>query len=254
MAKQMFLEDGDIDAPIEEIKEKLKKNRGDVNIKQTLKSDGREATIYFTPDAWVKLCALVNVFSTEVQWHGLTQRISENEFEVYDIVVPPHTVGAATVTSDAEKYSRWINKLSDAEFNDLRFHGHSHVNMGVGASSTDMKYRDDVITNCGREGFYIFMIFNKKYEWSAQIYDLENNALYDTNQISLEVCSESLGFLSSFIEEAKKLATEAPKTEAPKTVTPNKRVKKAYPNVNCETTLDSYSYTTPYSKWWETED
>lgn len=256
MAKNLFLEDADIDILIEEIRERLKKNRGDVDIKQALKSDERTAVIYFTPEAWVKLYALVSSFSTEVQWHGLTERLSENEYEVYDIIVPPHTVGAATVTSDAEMYSQWINNLSDEEFNNLKFHGHSHVNMGVTPSSTDMKYRDDVITNCGREGFYIFMIFNKKNEWSAQIYDLENNALYDTKQIEVEVYSETMGCLSEFVANAKKVATEPPKPVVTTTKTNNKAAaSKSYSNVKSSYTYPypdvDYTYNSPNYKWWE---
>ena len=94
---------------------------------------------------------------------GLTQ----SEFEIYDIIVPPHVVTGSTVTADYTKYSEWLNALEDDVFNSLHFHGHSHVNMACSPSGTDMKYRQDVVTqlpvpkNETDDSFYIFCIFNK---------------------------------------------------------------------------------------------
>ena len=217
MAKQIFVSEADIETMLQEIRTQLKSTKafGSIDIKKNFAKDKREAYIYFTVDAWTKMQALVGGFDTEVQWHGCVRRLSENEFEIYDILVPPHVVTGSTVTSDPTKYAEWINALDDETFNALHFHGHSHVNMGCSPSGVDTKYRQDIVTqlpipaNEAADSFYIFLIFNKKGEWTGEIYDLKYNALYDTKEIDIDVYVDNEGnFLSKFIADAKKMATK----------------------------------------------
>ena len=82
--------------------------------------------------------------------------------------------------------------------------------MAVSPSSVDTKYRLDLVTQLPKptgndDVFYIFLIINKKHEWSAEIYDLTNNALYNTDEIYME-CYLDDGDIDSFIAEAKKVA------------------------------------------------
>ena len=215
MAKQIYMTNDDVESIVEKVSTELRNNfsglkcYGSIDIKRsfTFKSDDRIAMLYFTPNAWIKMTALVSRFETEVQWHGLVHRISENEFEVTDIIVPPHEVSGATVTSEYKPYIEWMDGLDDDTFNALRFHGHSHVNMGVSPSAVDTKYRLDLVTQLPKptgddDIFYIFLIINKKHEWSAEIYDLTNNALYGTDEIYME-CHLDDGDIDSFIAEAK---------------------------------------------------
>jgi hypothetical protein len=84
--------------------------------------------------------------------------------------------------------------------------------MTVSPSSTDEKYRLDLITQLpkpvnGMDVFYIFMIINKRHQWSAEIYDLTNNALYSTADIDVDVCLNDYGeSLEEFMTETKKVA------------------------------------------------
>ena len=218
MAKQIYMTNDDVESIVEKVCTELRSNfsglkcYGSIDIKRsfTFKSDDRIAMLYFTPIAWIKMTALVSRFETEVQWHGLVRRISENEFEITDIIVPPHEVSGATVTSEYKPYIEWMDGLDDDTFNAVRFHGHSHVNMAVSPSSVDTKYRLDLVTQLPKptgndDVFYIFLIINKKHEWSAEIYDLTNNALYDTDEIYMD-CYLGDGDIDSFIAEAKKVA------------------------------------------------
>lgn len=212
MAKPIYMTNNDVESICAELRRTLDgmKCYGNIDIKRSLKSDDRIATLYFTQMAWIKMTALVSRFETEVQWHGMVRRISENEFEIYDILVPPHEVSGATVTSEYESYIEWMDGLDDDTFNAVRFHGHSHVNMSVSPSSVDNKYRLDLVTQLpkptgGDDIFYIFLIINKKHEWSAEIYDLTNNALYSTDEICVE-CLLGDSNLDAFIAEAKKVA------------------------------------------------
>ena len=220
MAKQIYVSNDDVEAILKEVREKIlgMKSFGSIDIKRNFANDKRSAAIFFTPGAWNKLTALVREFSTEVEWHGCVNRLSESEFEIYDIIVPPHVVTGATVTADYTKYGEWLNGLEDDVFNYLHFHGHSHVNMACNPSETDMKYRQDVVTQLpvpqkdNEDSFYIFLIFNKRGEWTGEIYDLKYNALYETGDIDIDVYTEDNGYLSEFIAEAKKMAVkETPK-------------------------------------------
>ena len=213
MAKQIYMTSADVENICAELRHTLTglKCYGSIDIKRSFKSDDRIAMLYFTPIAWIKMTALVSRFETEVQWHGKVRRISEYEFEVYDILVPPHEVSGATVTSEYKPYIEWMDGLDDDTFNALRFHGHSHVNMAVSPSSVDSKYRLDLITQLPKptgddDVFYIFLIINKKHEWSAEIYDLTYNALYGTDDIYIECCLDDKNDVDSFVAGAKKVA------------------------------------------------
>ena len=214
MAKPIYISDFDIDDICAELKRTLSGTKcyGAIDVKRSFKSDERIAVLQFTPAAWMKMNALVSRFKTEVQWHGMVRRVSENEFSIYDVIVPPHEVSGATVTSEYRPYLEWMNGLSDDTFNAMRFHGHSHVSMAVSPSTTDMKYRSDLITQLpkpseGEDMFYIFFIINKHGEWSAEIYDLTNNALYGTNDIYIECLVDGVD-IDSFVADARKVAVE----------------------------------------------
>lgn len=212
MAKPIYMTSTDVESICAELRNTLSglKCYGSIDIKRSFKSDDRVAMLYFTPVAWIKMTALVSRFETEVQWHGMVRRVSENEFEIYDVLVPPHEVSGATVTSEYRPYIEWMDGLDDDTFNAVRFHGHSHVNMGVSPSAVDNKYRLDLVTQLPKpvgndDVFYIFLIINKKHEWSAEIYDLTNNALYGTDDIYMG-CDVGESDVDSFIEAAKKVA------------------------------------------------
>lgn len=170
--------------------------------------DERKATLYFTKSAWIKMYALINHFSTEVQWHGTVKRHNESTFIIEDILTFPHKVTGTTVTSDEEEYTRWRDNLDDDTFNALRFHGHSHVNMGVTPSSVDTTYRRSILDNFSTptpesDLFYIFLIANKSMDISVEIYDLQNNALYSTNEVSIKIPLNNQEYLSEFLKNAK---------------------------------------------------
>lgn len=181
--------------------------------------DDRKAEVLFTPIAWIKMYALVMKYTSEVEWHGLVERTSDTSWLVKDILIFPHKVTGSTVISDQQEYETWLNGLDDDTFNALRFHGHSHVNMGVTPSSVDMGYRKNVLNNFGTpvEGtdfFYIFLITNKRGELSGQIYDLKNNVLYTNdsthNEITIDVCyDDGNAYLSEFLAEARNVVKEA---------------------------------------------
>ena len=229
MAKKIFSSQEDINNFLESARSQLlemeqtltkKKFQGGNDREVTLKfkmsdaHDNRSASVEFTPKAWIKMRSLVDSFSSEVQWHGTVMRKNENTFVVNDILIFPHEATGTTVVSNQEGYEEWLNDLDDETFNSCRFHGHSHVNMGVTPSGVDMNYRHNVLDNFGLPNdttdlFYIFLITNKRGEISAEIYDLQNNALYSTNEIGVDVVVDKDEYLSEFISEAKSVVKDA---------------------------------------------
>lgn len=218
MAKPIYANKDDVERIIESIRKSIlgAKTFGNIKIDTTIDREAPNAVLLFSAKAWIKMTELVSVFQTEVQWHGLVKRIDDFAFEIYDIIVPPHTVSATTVVSDDEEYIRWVASLEDDVLDDIKFHGHSHVNMDVSPSGVDMKYRRDLVTqipamNADDTSFYIFFIINKKHEWSAELYDIKANTLYENDDM-LMVVDLGEDDLDDFIRNAKNVAKEAVKT------------------------------------------
>lgn len=142
----------------------------------------QKARLVILPEAWEKLIALVDECDKEIAWHGTVTKTSHT-YTITDIFVFPQTVTGSTVTSDETEYSLWLAQQPDQIFNSLRFHGHSHVNMGVTPSGVDTTYQEDILRNL--QDFYIFAIFNKKGDTWCAIYDVEDNIAYDNKDIDI---------------------------------------------------------------------
>lgn len=213
MARPYKIKEGQIDGILEALRKQLTGHRCEsTELKVDLKDD-RFATVCYTPSAWAKMTALIACFSTEIEWHYCARRLSESVFEIFDVVVPPHVVTGTTVTSDDDKYAAWIAELPDEVYNNLRGHGHSHVNMQVVPSAVDEAYRKDLVTQIvggsENDAFYIFMIFNKSYTWSAQVFDIKNNLVYESDDVDLCVDLDDGMDVYTFVANARKLATAA---------------------------------------------
>ena len=154
--------------------------------KFTMKSE-RRATLRIMPEAFSKMTLILMTNDKEVAWHGITERVSETEFIVRDILVYPQEVTATTVDTDEEEYAKWLIEVGEENFNNLHAQMHSHVNMGVSPSGTDMGHRNKIVAQLMDEDYYIFMIWNKSLSWSAAIYDMPSNALYETDDIDVTV-------------------------------------------------------------------
>lgn len=169
----------------------IKVSDGKVNFTKQFGSFDRKATLYFTSEAHEKMQALVREFDKEVAWHGVAERCDnekEDGYLVSDILVYPQTVTGASVDMDVNEYDKWIRDNADDErMYRLRMQGHSHVNMGVTASSVDLKHQSDILRMIPKTGFYIFIIINKKNEWNVKIYDLKKNVLFEEKDVKVSV-------------------------------------------------------------------
>lgn len=145
--------------------------------------------IYWTPQAWVKMQTLVHSAREEIAWHGLMKKIEgqKDTYLVYDILVYPQQVDAASAYTDQAAYTQWITELPDEEFHSLRMQGHSHVNMGVTPSATDSNLYASMLATLARIPFYLFLITNKSGEMYMLFYDFEQNIIFETKELISEV-------------------------------------------------------------------
>lgn len=148
-------------------------------------------TIKVTSDAYMKMLELVNQSPVECSWHGLVERNrKENTYTVYDILVFPQINSASSTTTDEDDFAEWQTKLiMDINFpiQDLRLHGHSHVNMNVFSSGIDDQYQKDLITKVEDDDYYIFFIMNKKMEICILLYDFTSQIMFEKSDINFEV-------------------------------------------------------------------
>lgn len=178
--------------------------------------DGGRATVSFTPEAYLKMLALVQSFTSEVGWHGLATRVGDgSDFLVSDILVYPQEVTGTNVNTDQEEYTKWLYSHDDEVFKSIRFQGHSHVNMSTTPSAVDMADQEAIMRQLKGDMFYIFLIINKKLEHTIKVFDLKHNTLFETSDVDLNVGDTNW---NEFVESAKKMVK--PKTyTAPATYT-----------------------------------
>ena len=143
--------------------------------------------ITFTEGAYRTINALVEKCSKEIAWNATVSKETTDDgsvvYVVDQIVMFPQKVTGASVDVDETEYSNWCSELDTETLNQLRFHGHSHVNMGVSPSGIDTDYQRQMIDQI--PDFFIFMIFNKRGDMYACIYDIVTNIFYDNNDIDI---------------------------------------------------------------------
>jgi len=208
MAKSIRITATEIDAALEKAREQLQSQKsldGRIRVEVKLPALKKRACIQFTPAAYAKMLALIQGFATEVAWHGIATKVREGLFRISDVLVYPQTVTGATVRTDERVYGQWLRNLPDEIFNNLRSQSHSHVNMKTSPSSQDLIDQSIILDQMG-DGckFYIFMIWNKKLERNIRIYDLEENLLYDDDDIDVTIGEENTD-LETFLAGAREV-------------------------------------------------
>lgn len=149
------------------------------------KAEGAERPkVFVTAIAQKKMNALIDLCPKEVAWHGFVRK-DGTTYTIYDIVVFPQEVTAAQAYSNDAEYGAWLSEIPDEDYNNLRFHGHSHVNMTTSPSATDTAYQEDVVKLI--KDYYVFAIYNKQGKFNVWVYDKEANWYYETADIDYEV-------------------------------------------------------------------
>lgn len=147
--------------------------------------------VAITAEAYLKMLELVNQSDVECSWHGLVKRYGD-KYLIYEVLVFPQINSATSTTTDEKDFAEWQTKLiMDTNFpiEELRLHGHSHVNMNVFSSGIDDKYQKDLLTKVEDGDYYIFFIMNKKMELCMFLYDFEQQVMFDKNDINFRIIS-----------------------------------------------------------------
>lgn len=141
--------------------------------------------LLFTPEAEAKMWALVETNQKEIGWHGTIEQLDDTTFMITDILVYPQTVTGATITCDDNKYGDWFveQATTNKDFDKIRFHGHSHVNMACFPSAVDTELQQSILKQLGDDEVYVFMIVNKKKEFWINIIDNKNGIIFETEDI-----------------------------------------------------------------------
>ena len=197
---------------LDEMEETIEEDK--FSFEKRLKEPAKEKIlIRFTPKAFLRSQKLVNSFVGEIGWHGLINKISDKEYLVYDIMVYPQVVSGAR-TLDPTKTNEWYEKWEDS-LEDMHFQAHSHNTMGTTPSTTDMDNQANIIRNLQGEGFYLFQIWNKAGDINSFLYDLDNNVMYDRNDIEVIVDDMDFGTLDKFVLDAKTMVEDMPNSFKP---------------------------------------
>lgn len=156
----------------------------------------KKPTIYVTAIAYIKMLELVNQSAVECSWHGLVKRFGD-QYLIHDVIVFPQINSPTSTTTDEKEFAEWQTGLimnPDFPIEELRLHGHSHVNMNVFSSGVDDKYQKDLLTKVDNGDYYIFLIMNKKMEMCIFLYDFEQQVMFETKDIDFKItaCKDDL--------------------------------------------------------------
>lgn len=161
-------------------------------------------TVFISAEAYLKMMLYVRDSHLEIAWHGTVLRNKEaNQYFIKDVFLYPQKVTGATVDTDQEEYNNWLINLDDDTANELRFQGHSHVNMGTYPSGVDTSYYNKILQTLTHDDYYIFMIMNKSGDMTMMIYDLDKNLIYDTIDIDIKIVTSTSRDLLKDIKDYK---------------------------------------------------
>lgn len=193
---------------VQEFKDQLKQTNmfeGNFKFEKSLKyeDNGTKAKVIFTQPAYMKMLSLVYAYDGEVGWHGFVEKTGEHEYRVFDIIVYPQTVTGVTVNTDQKEYTDWLLRIPEDKLAKMRLNGHSHVNMSVNPSNDDLRSWSSLVSQLSDEDFYIFMIVNKKLDFTIKVYDAKENVAYDEKgECEIEIENDSLN-LDEFLLESR---------------------------------------------------
>lgn len=161
---------------------KKQTNKRETPIANSLTVSQLKPRIIFSSIATKKMLYLLIATSKEVGWHGFVNKLEKGVYYVTDIIIYPQETTSATIHCDTTEYGLWQQNLClkcPEEFEKLRLHGHSHVNMACFPSSTDKDLQDDGLEMLQENGFYVWLIANKNLNYWAKIADREDGAIYE---------------------------------------------------------------------------
>ena len=146
-------------------------------------------SVFYTPAAYQTINYIIQKSSLEIGWLGLVEVIKNDNYLIYDIIVPEQEVSGAETDITPETLAFTIAQLisEDKNPNHLRYWGHSHVNMAVSPSHQDEEEFQEFLDPAQISDFFIRGIYNKHGHCKVDIADIADNRLYQCVQNSIQV-------------------------------------------------------------------
>ncbi len=135
-------------------------------------------TVYYTPEAWETMWYVINKCEKEVGWLGLVEQDEEdNSYLITEIFIPEQLVHGAETDITAETLGKLANylEIKGKDSSQLRYWGHSHVNMGVSPSMPDELQVDDYLEHAD---WFIRSIHNKRGQSKVDVYSTTENVVF----------------------------------------------------------------------------
>lgn len=208
-------------------------------------------------DVYADMLTLVHNYSTEIGWQGFVRKSGASTYVIDKILVYPQLVTGVTVADDHEKYAAWIGQIDLDDLNKVRLYAHSHVNMAVNPSGTDLNQFDTYKKQT--DDFYIMLIMNKRNELRIDIYEKERNKTYVGCEYLISYPENT-----ALLEEAKKQVARRtyptyPSYQRHPHTSGNSFINSQYPSQGGNRfdfdEFDDYFWSRPQPKKdWETED
>ena len=161
----------------------------------------KKPMVLFSSDAILKMKLYTKEVNDEVGWLGTVNKIGNNYY-VSDVFLFEQDVHGTTTEITPEGLTTFAEEILQEEdgvekWNNMKLWGHSHVNMGVFASSQDDKQIKELKANTD---FFIRVIMNKKDEIKIDIID---DDVVVENADFAEINNQDVTNLLKLIEEAK---------------------------------------------------
>lgn len=149
---------------------------------------GEYPEIRFSTNAYLKMMALVDNCDIEISWFATVTR-EDHIYRIDEVYVQEQVCSGATTRMTEDGDARMQNELLSTkngfdDLNKIRCWGHSHVNMGVSPSHTDISTARKFIS--GFNDFYITLIINKRREINCTIYDIARQVEFNSPVLKLE--------------------------------------------------------------------
>ena len=146
-------------------------------IKKKTQKKHEPPQIVIEKEAFTKLASYTKAKKEEIMLLGVIAQ-KENTYFIVDFTIPPQTDNSgAFVTTDDDKYPKWLQERGRERNKHLRVHYHTHPNMSVTPSTTDQETIRDKVENIS--DFYIRIIGNEDLEFHIDFFDLKNELLYE---------------------------------------------------------------------------
>lgn len=142
--------------------------------------------VYFTADALNTIEYVVDACPYEIAWLGLVDTLENDEDEgeaylIHRIYIPEQRVTGATVDVEPDAMLKLYEEIiEDGQDPDtLRYHGHSHVKMGIHPSGTDQEHIADFLEHAS---LFIREIRNKQRANRIDVFDKRNGVVHNMVQ------------------------------------------------------------------------